>query len=129
VGYGVISPSRVIPEAGGFPAYRLETLADSRGETVILIARLRAKLTSTVDEWLVTAALPAPKISSDSNLTYMCPGNTDAAAIVQFVYYDGGRRGSVVKKVAAAFALDRRSGQLTETSKPPQGCKATEDPL
>jgi len=129
VGYGVISPSRVIPEGGGLPAYRIETLADSRGNSVILIARIRAKLTSTVDEWLVTSALAAPKVSSDSNLTFECPGNSDAAPVVQFVYYDGGRRGAVVKKIAAGFALDRRSGALTEVVKPSQGCRATEDPL
>ncbi len=128
-GYGVISPSRTIAEAGGLAAYRVETLADASGLSVVLVARLRAHLTETVDEWLVTAALPAPHVSSDSNMSCMCPGNADTIPIVQCVYYDGGRKGRPVAKVAEAFALDRRTGQLAIPAKAPQACKATEDPL
>jgi hypothetical protein len=129
VGYGVVSPSRMVPAGGDLPGYRIETLADGRGSTIVMAARLQAHLTDTVDEWLVTAAIPAPKVSSDSNMTYACPGNTDAAPVVQLVYYDGEGRGRTIRKIAAGFALDRRSGQLTDVAKPPQNCKATESPL
>jgi len=129
VGYGVVAPSRGIPEAGGLPAYRIETLADGRGNSVVLVARLAAHLTATVDEWQVTAAIAAPKVSSDSNVSFTCPGNSDAAPIVQFVYYDGQRKGRAIAKIAAGFTLDRRSGEIAVAPKPPQSCKATEDPL
>jgi hypothetical protein len=129
VGYGLVAPSRSIPESGELPAFRIETLADARGTSIILAARLKSHLTATVDEWLVTAAVQAPKVSSDSNMTYACPGNSDAAPVTQIVYYDGEGRGRSIRKVAAGFVLDRRTGQLTEAQKPPQNCKATESPL
>jgi hypothetical protein len=129
VGYGVVSPSRTITENSDLPAYRIETLADGRGNSVVLVARLRSHLTATVDEWLVTAAIQAPKVSSDSNMTYACPGNTDAAPVLQIVYYDGEGRGRSIRKVAVGYALDRRSGQLSDVPKPPANCKATENPL
>lgn len=129
VGYGVVSPSRIIPGIAGGPMMRIETLADARGISVVMVSALRSHLTATVDEWLVTAAISAPKISSDSNMTYECAGNTESSALVQLVYYDGGPKGRPIRKPVDAFTLDRTTGQLAELQKMPQNCKATEDPL
>jgi hypothetical protein len=129
VGYGVIAPGRTIPATGSFPAYRIETLADDRGVSIIVAARAQARVSPTVEEWLVTGIVEAPKVSSDSNLSYTCPGNSDTGAAVQFVYYDDQPKGRTLKKIADGFVLDRSTGRLAGASKPPQGCKATEDPL
>lgn len=129
-GYGVISPGRVLPGAGGLPTYRLETLSDQSGIAIAVIARLVGHAGATIDQWQITAALPAQTISSDSNVSFACPGNTEANPAATFVYYDNERKGRAIRKVAAGFSLDRRDGRLTPLSgKGISGCKATEDPL
>lgn len=129
VGYGVIAPGRIIPATGNFPAYRIETLGDTRGIAIVVASRIDAHVSTVVDEWRVTATIDAPKVSSDSNLSYTCTGNGDTTAVVQFVYYNDQPRGRPIRKIAAAFALDRTTGALSVLSRPPQMCKATEDPL
>lgn len=128
-GYGVIAPSRTIPATGSFPPYRIETLSDDRGISIVVAARPSARLSPTVEEWLITGVAESAKVSSDSNLSYTCPGNSDTASPVQFVYYDNQPKGRILKKVTDGFLLDRASGRLTVAPKPAQGCKATEDPL
>ncbi|MDR3496570.1 MAG: hypothetical protein P4L82_18380 [Ancalomicrobiaceae bacterium] len=130
VGYGVISPGRVLPGAGGLPTYRLETLSDQSGVSIAVVARLVGHVSATIDQWQITAALPVQTISSDSNVSFACPGNADASPAVNFVYYDNERKGRPIRKVAAGFSLDRRDGRLAvQSGKPVSGCKATEDPL
>jgi hypothetical protein len=130
VGYGVVSPGRVVPGGGDMPAYRIETLGDDRGTSVVLTARFSAHLSPGIDEWLVTAATPAPAVSSDSNLSYACQGNSATGQGLTFVYYDNERRGRPVRKVKAAFVLDRLTGQLQGVvGKSQPNCQATEDPL
>ena len=128
-GYGVVSPGRVIPEAAGLPSYRLETLADARGNTLVIAARLRQHLAAETEAWQVTGIAPAPKVSADSNLTWQCQGNQPGAPVLTFVYYDNERKGRPIRKIAATYRLDLRTGQLTAVGDRPPTCRATEDPL
>ena len=127
-GFGVVAPGREIPPAADLPAYRIETLADPRGTLYVIAARLSQRRSAESQEWQVTSGLPVPKVNSDSNLSYDCQGNSASNSQLTLVYYDNERRGRPIRKVVATLVLDRRTGQLSQSSKS-ASCRATEDPL
>ncbi len=128
-GYGVIAPGRIIPATATTPMYRIETLADARGTTIVAAARLASQIDSEITEWQITSAVAAAAVSADDNLSYSCAGEAANAEALTLVYYQNERKGRQIRHVTAGLQLDRKTGRLELAKRTTFNCKATEAPL
>jgi hypothetical protein len=127
-GYGTIQEPRDLP-ADGFPLHRIYVLSggpDPKGDSTLVFWRLEGPQDRLKGEWKIVAAFRA-KVGSESSMSTDCAGNGKDKAPVTLVFHEGGDVGQPVKKILAAFRVDRQSGKVDRVGGKPPACKATEE--
>ncbi|MEJ1161025.1 hypothetical protein [Prosthecomicrobium sp. N25] len=129
-GFGAIHPPRDLP-ADGFALHRIDVLSggpDPSGDTTVVVWRLDGPTDRLKGDWRIIGAFRT-KVSSESNFSIECAGNAKDKAPMVFVFHEGGAVGQPVKRVLAAFRLDRQGGKIERLTGKLPACKATEEPF